>query len=125
MFDTSNLVPIAFLLSIAFTLVAITKVISDGRTRRRLIESQAAPELVRAIVTPAQEDLGLYSALKWGVLSGAVGLALIVVQFLPYRPDQPIVLGVILVFAAAGLIGYYLSARRLVAPSQGGGAAVR
>lgn len=62
MFDTSNLVPIAFLLSIAFTLVAITKVVSDGRTRRRLIESQAAPELVRAIVTPAQEDLGLYSA---------------------------------------------------------------
>ena len=48
-----------------------------------------------------------------------------VVQFLPYRPDQPIVLGVILVFAAAGLIGYYLSARRLVAPTQGGSAAVR
>jgi len=77
---------------------------------------------VRAIVTPAKEDLGLYSALKWGILTGAVGLALIVVQFLPYRPDQPIVLGVILVFAAAGLIGYYLSARRLVPPTQGGGA---
>ncbi len=123
MFDTGTLVPIAFLLSIAFTLVALTKVISDGRTRRRLIESRAAPELVRAIVTPAKEDLGLYSALKWGILTGAVGLALIVVQFLPYRPDQPIVLGVILVFAAAGLIGYYLSARRLVAPTQRDGAA--
>ena len=123
MFDTDTLVPIGFLLSVAFTLVAMTKVISDGRTRRRLIESRAAPELVRAIVTPAKEDLGLYSALKWGILSGAVGVALIVVQFLPYRPDQPIVLGVILVFAAAGLVVYYLSARRLASPSHGGGAA--
>jgi len=122
MFDTSTLVPIAFLLSVAFTLVAMTKVISDGRTRRRLIENRAAPDLVRAVVTPATEDLGLYSALKWGILTGAVGVALIVVQFLPYRPDQPIVLGVILVFAAAGLIAYYLSARRLAGPTQRGSA---
>jgi len=122
MFDTSTLVPIAFLLSVAFTLVAMTKIISDGRTRRRLIESRAAPDLVRAVVTPATEDLGLYSALKWGILTGAVGVALIVVQFLPYRPDQPIVLGVILVFAAAGLIAYYLNARRLAGPTQRGSA---
>jgi len=122
MFDTSTLVPIAFLLSVAFTLVAMTKIISDGRTRRRLIESRAAPDLVRAVVTPATEDLGLYSALKWGILTGAVGVALIVVQFLPYRPNQPIVLGVILVFAAAGLIAYYLSARRLAGPTQRGSA---
>jgi hypothetical protein len=44
---------------------------------------------------------------------GAIGLALIVVQFLPYQPDDPIALGVVLVFGAAGLLGYYVASRRL------------
>jgi uncharacterized protein DUF6249 len=114
MFDTGTLVPIAFLLSVAFALVAVTKVISDGRTRRRLIEAGATPELAQAIAVAAKDDPGLYGALKWGILTGAVGLALILIQFLPYRSDDPIVLGVILVFAAAGLLAYYVSARRLV-----------
>ncbi|HEY2969426.1 MAG TPA: hypothetical protein VGK75_13815 [Casimicrobiaceae bacterium] len=123
MFDTGTLVPIAFLLSVAFTLVGVTKVISDGSTRRRLIHAGATPELARAIVAAPKDDPGLYGALKWGILTGAVGLALILIQFLPYRSDEPIVLGVILVFAAAGLLAYYVSARRLVRAADRGGAA--
>ena len=91
MFDTGTLVPIAFFLSVSFILVGITKVISDGRTRRRLIEAGASPELARAIVAAPKDDPGLYSALRWGILTGAVGLALILIQFLPYRSDEPIV----------------------------------
>ncbi len=49
-----------------------------------------------------------------------MGLALILIQFLPYRSDEPIVLGLILVFAAAGFLGYYVSARRLVRSNKGG-----
>ncbi len=123
MFDTGTVVPIAFLLSVAFILVGITKVFSDGRTRRRLIEAGASPELARAIVAAPKDDPGLYSALRWGMLTGAVGLALILIQFLPFRSEEPIVLGVILVFAAAGLLGYYVSARRLVRSKERGGAA--
>lgn len=121
MFDSGNLVPITFLLSVTFILVGITKVISDGRTRRRLIEAGATPELARAIMAAPKDDPGLYGALRWGILTGAVGLALILIQFLPYRSDEPIVLGVILVFAAAGLLGYYVSARRLVRTNEKGG----
>lgn len=89
MFDTGTIVPIAFLVTVAFMLVSVTTIISDGRTRRRLIEAGAA----------------------------SVGLALILIQFLPYRSDQPIVLGVIFVFAGAGLLAYYASARRLARPT--------
>ncbi len=123
MFDTGTLVPIAFLLTVAFTLMGITKIISDGRTRRRLIESGAAPELARAIAAAPKDDPGLNSALRWGIVTGAVGLGLIVVQFLPYRSGEPIVLGVVLVFAAAGLLTYYASARRLARPTERGGPA--
>ena len=123
MFDTGTLVPIAFLLSVTFILVGITKVLSDGRTRRQLIQAGASAELARAIVTAPKDDPGLYGALRWGILMGAVGLALILIQFLPYRSDEPIVLGVILVFAAAGFLAYYVSARRLVRSTARGGAA--
>jgi uncharacterized protein DUF6249 len=122
MFDAGSLVPIAFLLSVTFILVGITKIISDGRTRRRLIEAGATPELARAITAAPKDDPGLYGALRWGILTGAVGLGLILIQFLPYRSNEPIVLGLILVFAAAGLLGYYVSARRLVRPNERGGA---
>jgi|SRR5437016_12627858 len=123
MFDTGSLVPIVFLLTIAFTLVGLAKVIADARIRRRLIDAGVAPELARAIAGSRQEDPALYSTLKWGIVLGAVGLGLILVQFLPYRSGEPIVLGVILVFAAAGLLVYYASVRRLTHPSTKGGAA--
>src|SRR5881628_82703 len=95
MFDTGSLVPIVFVLAVAFTVVGLAKVISDMRIRRRLIDAGAAPELARAIAGTPQEDPGLYSTLKWGIVLGAVGLALILIQFLPYRSGEPIVLGII------------------------------
>ena len=113
MFQEDTLVPLGLFAMIAFIIVGLTKVIFDGRIRRRLIETGATPELAKAIAGTPEDDPGLYGALKWGLLTGAIGLALIVIQFLPYRPDDPIMLGVVLLFAAGGLLGYYVVARRL------------
>jgi|SRR5215207_976199 len=114
---TEIVVPVTLFLSGAFMIVGVTKIISDGLTRRRMINAGVTPEMVKAI-TEAPEELGLYSALKWGLVVGAVGLALVIVQFLPYRMDDPIMLGLGLVFGAAGLLVYYALGRRLV--RQGG-----
>ena len=110
---STNLVPIALFVSLAFVIVGLAKILSDGRTRRRLIEANATPELTAAIVAPPQGDAALYGSLKWGLVIGAIGIALIIIQFLPYQPDEPIVLGLILLFGAVGLLGYYATARRL------------
>lgn len=106
-------VPTVFLLSVAFAIVGVTKIVSDGRTRRRLIAAGATPELTAAVLAPLPADPELFSALKWGLVTAAVGVALIVVQFLPYRPDEPIVLGLVLLGGAGGLLAYYASAKRL------------
>jgi len=106
-------VPVAALLSLAFVIVGVTRVVVEGRTRRRLIEAGANPEVAAAIVAPVRSDPGLHGALKWGLVTGAVGLALVVIQFIPYGPDDPIVFGLVLVFGAAGLLAYYASARRI------------
>jgi hypothetical protein len=114
MFGEETLVPLGLFAMIAFIIVGVTKIVSDGRLRRRLVETGASPELAKTIVGTPRYDAELYGALKWGILTGAIGLALIVIQFLPYRPEDPITLGVILLFAAGGLLGYYVIARRLV-----------
>jgi hypothetical protein len=106
-------VPVALFLSLAFAMIGVTKAISDGRTRRRLLETNAPAELAAALVSRPQGDIAFGDALKWGLVTGAVGLGLIIVQFLPYDADDPIVSGLVLVFGAIGLLGYYATARRL------------
>jgi hypothetical protein len=122
MFGEDTLVPLGLFAMIAFIIVGMTKIISDGRIRRRLIETGATPELAKAIMGTPRNDPELYGALKWGLVTGAIGLALVVIQFLPYRPEDPIMLGVILLFAATGLLGYYVVTRRLASRAGATGA---
>ena len=107
------IVPVALFMSLAFATVGVTRVISDGRTRRRLLESNASVELASAVVAPPAGELAFGGPLKWGLLLGSIGIALVIVQFLPYEEDDPIVIGIVMLFAAAGLLAYYLTARRL------------
>jgi len=114
------LVPIALFVSFAVVVVAVTKIVSEGRTRRQLIQSGATAELARAVIAKPEEDVGLRTALQVGLVVGAIGLALIIVQFLPYQPDDPISVGVVLVFAAAGFLGYYAAGRRMTRQQRAG-----
>jgi hypothetical protein len=109
----ATVVPIALFVALGFIIIGVTRIVSEGRTRRRLIEAGATPELASAITAAPQGDAGLRAALQWGLVIGAVGIALIIIQFLPYGPDEPISLGIVLVFAAAGLLAYYVAGRRL------------
>ena len=112
MFDTENLVPLALFVSIVVLFTSLAKIISDGRTRRRLIEAGATADVVRAVTPAVRDDLGVYSALKWGIVIVAAGLALVVIQFLPYRDNDPIVPGILLVFVGAALLIYWAFVRR-------------
>ncbi|MDB4950572.1 MAG: hypothetical protein JWM27_3221 [Gemmatimonadetes bacterium] len=113
MFDDA--VPIVMFISVAFTIVAVTRQVSEGRTRRAVLRAGMTPEMAAAVLRTPREDPGLYGALKWGLVVGGVGLALVVAQFLPYRPDEPIVLGLVLLFGAAGLLVYHAAAKRSAA----------
>jgi peptidoglycan/LPS O-acetylase OafA/YrhL len=117
-------VPVALFLTIAFATVGVAQVISDGRTRRRLLEANASPEMAAAIVSPPRSGAAQASTLKWGFLTGALGLALILVQFLPYDADEPIVSGILLVAASIGLLASYALDRRMSAAPGSRGATV-
>jgi phosphatidylglycerophosphate synthase len=108
-----DLVPLVVPLAFFWAITALAGTIAETRTRRRLIETNASPEVAAAVMTATRGDIALHDSLRWGLVIGAIGVALIVVQFLPYQSDEPIALGVVLVFGAAGLLGYYAAARRL------------
>ncbi len=111
-----TIIPISLFVSVVVATLGLARVISDGRTRRRLIEAGVTAEVVRAVTPEVRDDLGIYGALKWGIVAVSAGLALVLIQFLPYRNDSPILPGLVLVFVGGGLLIYWVVAGRLGRP---------
>lgn len=101
------LVPAIIFLSIA----AIVKIISDNRTKRKLIDGGVSEEFARTIFA-GQQDPTAWAALKWGLVVMGLGVALVIVQFLPYDFEEPIAYGLMFLLAGAGLLIYYAIARQ-------------
>jgi hypothetical protein len=96
-------VPLGFFGAIAF----ITKVISDNRTRRRILEARPSEGLARALLSGRRPDPSAMSALKWGLVAGAIGLSLVLIDALAMDEENPVTYGIILLAAGGGLVGYY------------------
>lgn len=47
------------------------------------------------------------SALKWGLIIAAVGIAFCLLQILPFDEDEPITYGIVFLFGGASLLAYY------------------
>lgn len=113
------LVPIGFFVAVAYIFVGIVRSVSDGRTRRKLIETGASPELAAALVSaPAGEEVD--PMLRWGIVIGALGVGFIVLQFLPFQENDPIMIGLLLVFLSIGLLASYAVTRRSHEPARRG-----
>jgi len=112
--DDGFLVPVAFFITVVVTILGLARIISEGRLRRRLIEAGGSADVARSLAA-GQDEYGLFSALKWGIVAVGVGLAFVIVQFLPYDRNDPIMFGVVLLFLGASLLAYYVTARRIAA----------
>ncbi|HEX6036954.1 hypothetical protein, partial [Longimicrobium sp.] len=90
-------------------IAAVTKIVMDNHTKRRLLQARVSEDVVRALFRKGY-DPELFSALKWGLVMAALGVGLVVVQLLPVRASEPLALGVMLMCAGGGMLGYYLVA---------------
>lgn len=107
------LVPVVFLIGSAYVVVAVTRAITDTVTRLRILKTGASPELAASLASPPERSSAMETALQLGLTTAGVGLALIVIQFIPFEADEPISMGIVLLFAAAGLLAYHAAAGRL------------
>lgn len=81
-------------------LISIIKVIGDNRLKRRLAETHASAELVKAF-TDAEIKMREHNLLKWGILFVLTSLAFLLIQILNFEASDPGAFG--LVFGAVGV----------------------
>ncbi len=108
-FESPVLISAAFFWMIA----AVTKIVMDNVTKRRLLQARVSEDVVRALFRKGY-DPELFSALKWGLTLAALGVGLVVVQLLPVRASEPLALGVMLMCAGGGMLVYYLVATAVI-----------
>lgn len=105
----------AFEIFIPITLfICITlaiKIVADSRLRRRLAETHASEDLVKAMLV-ADEQTRRLSALKWGIVLVAVGAAFGLIDVLNLNPDQPGAWGLLLGAAGGGMLGFHAVGNR-------------
>ena len=90
---------------IFLSLVAVVKIVSDGITKKKLIDKGLVDDRVGHLFVPA--ELSVLSNLKWGMVLVGVGVAALLSNLLPYRCSDEGTLGLILVFAGLGFLIYY------------------
>lgn len=91
--------------------VAAIKFIVDGRLRRRLAETHASEDLVKAMLLADEQNRRL-GALKWGMVLTLVGVAFFVQQLLRLGPEDPATYGLLFVASGIGLVGYHVLASK-------------
>lgn len=101
-----------FLIPISFFVVtaAVIKIITDNRTRQKLIEKGMVDERTKYLFTSSTPQS--LNALKWGMVLVAVGLALAVVNMFPLAFEGPASVGLMLLFAGIALLVYYFVAKK-------------
>lgn len=105
-----------FIAVIGGTFFLVIKTLSDNRTKRKLAEMSVSEETIRALFIQRKQAPEIFTSLKWGLVIAGVGLALILVEFLPYDFMDAVSYGVVLLLGAGGLLLYYWLASNIFGP---------
>lgn len=101
-----EIVPSVLFISMAVVIIATVRTITDYLLRRQLIRSGISAEQMQSMLAPPLPGADRVTALKWGIVFVAVGLALVLIEFLPFRSTDPVVYGLVLISAGAGFLTY-------------------
>jgi peptidoglycan/LPS O-acetylase OafA/YrhL len=104
-------VPVALFAFTSWGVVSVARIISVNRTRRKIVDAHATPELVDALLA-ARPDSNLAPSLMWGLVLASTGIALMILEVLPFDQNSPFRYGVVVLGAGAGLLAYFAIARR-------------
>ncbi len=110
---SEDLIPIIIVPAMLLCIYAITRVISDNRIRRELINNSVPADLVQKLFLDNRAE-AISGNLKWGIVMVAIGLALSVIQIRDVGEDEPFTYVVIFMFGGAGLLVYYFARDRFV-----------
>lgn len=101
------LVPLGFFAMIAY----IAKLIGDTRIRRKALDSHAEADVAEAILDRRWAEPSTRSALKWGLIVGALGFGVLLVDLFAIGFESPLAYAILLLATGMALLGYYFVER--------------
>lgn len=105
------LMPIAILGSFGGAVYFFTRVLSDYSLKKKMIDKGYVNDDTQAIFKQHAGD-NKYTSLKWGLIIFFAGMALILMEFIPARPDSPLPYGLFAVSVSLGFLIYYFMIQR-------------
>ncbi|MFP6807164.1 MAG: DUF6249 domain-containing protein [Pseudomonadales bacterium] len=102
-----ELVPLIIVPAFFFMIAYIARLISDNRVRRELINSNADTSTIENLLLKARSE-NPDASLKWGIVSLAIGLALVLIEVMDLSTDQALTYGITFIFGGAGLLCFYM-----------------
>jgi len=99
------------LLAMFLVVPVIIKLLSDNKTRRKLIEKGLVDEKVKYLFMDKPKDY-VSSSLKWGMVLIAIGLAVFVGQMAPKELVEEVTIGAMFVLGGLALVIYYAIASK-------------
>ncbi len=113
------LIPITF-----FTIIGIMVYIGVAtrhKERMAMLEKGFTPDQMQKLARRTFRPQSPMSSLKWGIIIVAIGLAIIVANFVRnvYNVDESVSAGIVFLFAGSALLVFYaIAAKKLREPEQ-------
>lgn len=98
--------PIAIIGSFATGVVLFARTITDYILKKKMIEKGFVNEDAQALFKRRHSD-NKYAALKWGLIIFFGGLALILIEYIPYDTHSPLPYGIVTLSLSLGFLIYY------------------
>lgn len=89
----------------------IVKLLSDNKTRRKLIDKGMVGENVKYLFPDKPKEY-VGASLKWGMVLIGIGLAVFVGQMAPSNLVEEVTIGAMFIFGGLALVLYYVIASK-------------
>ena len=101
-----ELIPIVLFISFFGSIAFITRVVSDNRVKRELVNMKADRETIEYLLSQAPASQH-ESSLKWGIVTVAVGAAFGLIHLLNLDGNDAMTYAIMFVFGGGGLLVHY------------------
>jgi len=109
---TQVLMPVAIFGGLGGSVYFFAKVMTDYILKKKMIEKGFVNDDTQAIFKQQQGIESKYPSLKWGLLTFFLGLALILMEYIPTSPESPLPYGLVAVSLSLGFLIYYFVVKK-------------
>ncbi len=106
------LMPIAILGTLSLGLIYFARTITSYIIRKKMIDKGYVDKESIAILSETRSSAGPLTTLKWALVVFFGGLALVLLEFIPYEHDSPLPYGLFALSISLGLLIHYFIARQ-------------